>query len=211
MRRAFLHFHDYRTRESSSRGGKGNERSGRRKRACSFIWIRRVSGCSGRMHAARVRACVPARGIMAHTKHRINITAARSLATYRAPLCSKSQCFQVPLHAVWLTVDSKLVTRGRGHTRAVRRILTTIPKSSSDTTIGQWIVCVQISSDDDMADERRLAFSIDRIRGLCVRLAGRHRLDGIILLCATRTYVPSNESNSATRLSRNIKRVRVRQ
>lgn len=56
------------------------------------------------MHAARVRACVPARGIMAHTKHRINIT--------RLAASNSREC--LPFHAVRLTVDGKLGTRRRG-------------------------------------------------------------------------------------------------
>lgn len=70
------------------------------------------------MHAACVRACVPARGVMAHTKHRINITPAtqpRTLARIRPRLRPRlsSKCHEykfllsLSLSLFWSIVDSK--------------------------------------------------------------------------------------------------------
>ena len=80
--------------------------------------IRRILGCTGCMHAACVRACVPARGVMAHTKHRINITPAtqpRTLARIRPRLRPRlsSKCHEykfllsLSLSLFWSIVDSK--------------------------------------------------------------------------------------------------------
>lgn len=58
--------------------------------------------------------------------------------------------------------------------------------------------------------ERRLAFSIGRIRGLCARLLRRHRLEGIILLYATLRTFPSNESNFRNTVAEYQASLRVR-